>query len=141
MRTRSIISPIFGRHSGRVKNAIRLPMRLAYSLAGIHRRWRSSSGRMPHSSPAVLRRPDMSSETLFLVQLVLGYVSWLLCFSVYLWPWLKARDRFDAQRAIATLHSFRFFGLVFILPGVAGPNLPAGFANFAARGDFATGVL
>jgi hypothetical protein len=83
----------------------------------------------------------MSSETLFLVQLVLGYVAWLLCFSVYLWPWLKAMDRFDAQRAIATLHSFRFFGLVFILPGVAGPNLPAGFANFAARGDFATGVL
>jgi hypothetical protein len=50
-------------------------------------------------------------------------------------------DRFDAQRAIATLHSFRFFGLVFILPGVVGPNLPAGFATFAAYGDLATGVL
>ena len=50
-------------------------------------------------------------------------------------------DRFEAQRAIATLHSFRFFGLVFILPGVVGPGLPAGFATFAAYGDFATGVL
>ena len=50
-------------------------------------------------------------------------------------------DRFEAQRAIATLHSFRFFGLVFIVPGVVGPNLPAGFAAFAAYGDFATGVL
>jgi hypothetical protein len=50
-------------------------------------------------------------------------------------------DRFDAQRAIATLHSFRFFGLVFILPGVVGPDLPAGFATFAAYGDFATGML
>jgi hypothetical protein len=59
----------------------------------------------------------MSSETLFRIQLVLGYVAWLLCFSVYLWPRLKAMDRFDAQRAIATLHSFRFFGLVFILTG------------------------
>src|SRR5215471_12537758 len=49
-------------------------------------------------------------------------------------------DRVAAQRAIATLHSFRFFGLVFILPGVVG-NLPAGFATFAAYGDFATGVL
>ena len=39
------------------------------------------------------------------------------------------------------LHSFRFFGLVFILPGIVGPNLPAGFATFAAYGDFATGVL
>jgi hypothetical protein len=50
-------------------------------------------------------------------------------------------DRFEAQRAIATIHSFRFFGLVFILPGVVSPNLPASFATFAAYGDFATGVL
>ena len=49
--------------------------------------------------------------------------------------------RVEAQRAIATLHSFRFFGLVLILPGVVGPNLPAGFAAFAAYGDFATGLL
>ena len=83
----------------------------------------------------------MSSETLFRIHLVLGYVAWLLCFSVYIWPRLKAMDRYDAQRAIATLHSFRFFGLVFILPGIVGPDLPAGFATFAAYGDFATGVL
>ena len=83
----------------------------------------------------------MSAETLFRIQLVFGYVAWLLCFSVYIWPRLKAMDRYDAQRAIATLHSFRFFGLVFILPGIVGPALPAGFATFAAYGDFATGVL
>ena len=47
----------------------------------------------------------------------------------------------ESQRAIATLHSFRFFGLVFILPGVIGPSLPASFAEFAAYGDFATGIL
>ncbi len=74
----------------------------------------------------------MSSETLFRIQLAFGYVTWLLCFSAYIWPRLKAMDRFAAQRAIATLHSFRFFGLVFLLPGVVGPNLPAGFATFAA---------
>jgi hypothetical protein len=82
----------------------------------------------------------MSPETIFNVHLLLGYVVWLLCFGVYIWPRLKAMDRIEAQRAIATLHSFRFFGLVFILPGVAG-NLPAGFADFAAYGDFATGLL
>lgn len=82
----------------------------------------------------------MSAETLFRIHLVLGYVVWLLCFGVYIWPRLKAMDGIEAQRAIATLHSFRFFGLVFILPGVVG-NLPAGFANFAAYGDFAAGVL
>ncbi|CAB3793019.1 hypothetical protein LMG28614_03629 [Paraburkholderia ultramafica] len=83
----------------------------------------------------------MSPDLLFQLQLVLGYVAWLLCFRAYVWPRLKSLDPFDAQRAIATLHSFRFFGLVFILPGVVSPELPAGFAVFAAYGDLATGVL
>ena len=83
----------------------------------------------------------MSPETLFQIHLVLGYVAWLLCLGVYVLPRLKSIDRLKAQRAIATLHSFRFFGLVFILPGVVGPNLPASFAVFAAYWDLATGVL
>ena len=83
----------------------------------------------------------MPPQLIFLLHLVLGYVACLLFFSTYVLPRLQSMDRFRAQRAIATLHSFRFFGLVFILPGVVGPNLPAGFATFAACGDFATGVL
>jgi len=83
----------------------------------------------------------MSTELLFQTHLVLGYVAWLLCFGAYILPWLRSMDRIAAQRAIATLHSFRFFGLVLILPGVVSPNLPASFAMFAAYGDFATGVL
>lgn len=83
----------------------------------------------------------MSPQVIFTVQLVLGYVAWLLVFGTYLWPRIKVMDRVGAQRVIATLHSFRFFGLIFIVPGVVGPNLPAGFATFAAYGDFATGVL
>ncbi len=83
----------------------------------------------------------MSPATIFQIHLVLGYVPWLLCFAAYAWPRLKAMERVEAHRAIATLHSFRFFGLVFLVPGVVGTNLPAGFASFAAYGDFATGVL
>jgi hypothetical protein len=83
----------------------------------------------------------MSPATIFQIHLVLGYVPWLLFFGAYVWPRLKATERVEAQRAIATLHSFRFFGLVFIIPGVVGANLPSGFAVFAAYGDFATGVL
>jgi hypothetical protein len=84
----------------------------------------------------------MSPETIFRLHLILGYVAWSLCFGVYILPRLKSMDLVAAQRAIATLHSFRFFGLVFILPGVVGPNLPAaGFATFAAYWDLATGVL
>ncbi|AZO09353.1 MULTISPECIES: hypothetical protein [unclassified Mesorhizobium] len=83
----------------------------------------------------------MSPATIFMIHLVLGYVPWLLGFGAYAWPRLRSMEPIQAQRAIATLHSFRFFGLVFLLPGVVGPNLPAGFAVFAAYGDFATGLL
>lgn len=84
----------------------------------------------------------MTPQIIFNLHLVLGYVAWLLCFTVYIMPRLKAMEVVAAQRVIATLHSFRFFGLVFILPGVVGPNLPAaGFAAFAAYWDLATGVL
>lgn len=78
---------------------------------------------------------------IFMVQLVLGYGPWLLLLGAYGPPRLIAMDRAQAQRAIAVLHSFRFFGLVFLVPGVVGPALPPGFAAWAAYGDFATGVL
>lgn len=83
----------------------------------------------------------MSPATIFSLHLCLGYVAWTLCFTTYVWPRLRAMDPLEAQRAIATLHAFRFFGLAFLLPGVVGPQLPAGFADFAAYGDLATGVL
>ena len=82
----------------------------------------------------------MSTEIIFNLQLILGYVAWVLCFRAYLLPRLRSMDQVEAHRAIATLHSFRFFGLVFILPGVVG-NLPANFGPFAAYWDLATGVL
>lgn len=83
----------------------------------------------------------MSPAIIFTLHLSLGYVPWLLCFRAYVWPRLGSMDAVAAHRAIATLHSFRFFGLVFLVPGVVGPHLPAGFATFAAYGDLATGVL
>ena len=83
----------------------------------------------------------MSPQTLFQIHLVSGYAAWGLCFAAYGLPRLRAMDRMQAHRAIATLHSFRFFGLAFLLPGVVGPQLPSGFAGFAAYGDLATGVL
>jgi len=83
----------------------------------------------------------MSPATIFNLHLALGYIPWLLFFGAYFWPKLKTMGHVEAQRAIATLHSFRIFGLVFILPGVVGSHLPAGLAGFAAYGDFATGLL
>lgn len=83
----------------------------------------------------------MSTETLFRLHLVLGYAAWLLVFATYLLPRLRTMEPVEAQRAIATLHSFRFFGLAFLVPGVVGAGLPTSFATFAAYGDFATGLL
>ena len=83
----------------------------------------------------------MPPQLIFLLHLILGYAACLLCYRSYVLPRLQAMNRMDAQRVIATVHSFRFFGLAFLLPGVVGPNLPAGFATFAAYWDFTTGIL
>jgi hypothetical protein len=94
-----------------------------------------------HDPTLVTEHTVMSPATIFQIQLALGYVPWLLVFGAYGWPRLKSMDAVDAQRVIAALHSFRFFGLVFLVPGVVGANLPAGFATTAAYADFATGIL
>ena len=83
----------------------------------------------------------MPSASIFQIDMALGYLAAALGIATYVWPRLRAMDRLEAHRAIATFNSFRFFGLVFLLPGFVGPNLPQGFAAQAAYGDLATGVL
>jgi hypothetical protein len=83
----------------------------------------------------------MAANGIFQIQMALGYVAWALCVARYVWPRLRNIDRIEALRAIATLHSFRFFGLAFLLPGFVGPALPGTFATPTAYGDFATALL
>lgn len=83
----------------------------------------------------------MLPRSIFLIDMALGYLASALIIATYVWPRLKTMGRVEAHRAIASLHSFRFFGLVFLLPGFVGPNLPEAFATPAAYGDFAAGVL
>ena len=83
----------------------------------------------------------MLAKDIFNIDMALGYLAWALCLSTYIWPRLRAMDRVAAHRAIATFNSFRFFGLVFLLPGFVGPHLPQGFSAPAAYGDLATAVL
>ena len=92
-------------------------------------------------SPAIMSPAIMSPAMIFNIQLALGYIPWLLVVGAYVWPALRGMDGAQAQRVIAALHAFRFFGLVFIFTGVTGAPLPAAFAGFAAYGDFATGLL
>jgi hypothetical protein len=83
----------------------------------------------------------MLPQTIFRIDMALGYLAWALFMAAYVWPRLKAMEPVQAHRAIATFNSFRFLGLVFLLPGYVGPNLPGTFATTAAYGDLATGVL
>jgi len=83
----------------------------------------------------------MVAKTIFLIDMALGYFAWSLCVASYVWPRLRGMDRVEAQRAIATLHTFRFFGLAFLLPGFVGPELPEAFAAPTAYGDLATALL
>ena len=83
----------------------------------------------------------MLAKDIFNIDMAFGYLAWALCIATYVWPRLRAIDRIEAHRAIATFNSFRFFGLVFLLPGFVGPNLPQGFATTVAYGDLATALL
>ena len=83
----------------------------------------------------------MPGNEIFMIDMVLGYLIWAILIATYVSPRLKVADRVEAHRAIAAFNGFRFFGLIFMLPGVVGPNLPGGWAATAAYGDFATGVL
>ncbi|HYK10247.1 MAG TPA: hypothetical protein VEV39_05585 [Gemmatimonadales bacterium] len=83
----------------------------------------------------------MSTRVIFLSQLLLGYLAWLLYFRSYRRSKVQTQDPATTHRNIASLHSFRFFGLALLLPGLVGPELPARFVTVAAYGDFATGLL
>ena len=49
--------------------------------------------------------------------------------------------RTEALRPLLLLHTFRFVGLAFVIPGVVSPDLPVAFARPAAYGDLTTSIL
>src|SRR5215472_7971114 len=59
----------------------------------------------------------------------------------YIWPDLRIRQRTEALRPLLILHSFRFLGLAFLVPGVVSPDLPHAFAHSAAYGDIIAAIL
>src|SRR5690348_6435013 len=83
----------------------------------------------------------MSPQLCFFASVAFSFIAWGIVASRYIWPKLRSLDRNDALRPILMLHSFRFFGLVFLVPGVVSPELPASFAHPAAYGDFIAAIL
>jgi hypothetical protein len=83
----------------------------------------------------------MPALALFGISITFSFVAWGIVTAQIIWPELRHRSRIDALRPLLTLHTFRFVGLSFLIPGVVSPDLPAAFAMPAAYGDIAAAIL
>jgi hypothetical protein len=78
---------------------------------------------------------------LFGISTGFSFIAWGIASAHYLWPHLRSQKRGEAVRPILLLHSFRFVGLAFLVPGVVSSDLPAAWAGPAAYGDLVAAVL
>ena len=83
----------------------------------------------------------MQSQPAFFFSIAFSFIAWGIVTSRYIWPELRLRQRAEALRPLLILHSFRFIGLAFLVPGVVSPDLPSAFAHSAAYGDIIAAML
>ena len=83
----------------------------------------------------------MLERLAFFTSIAFSCIGWGTVFAQYLWPELRLRPRADALRPLLVLHSFRFLGLAFLVPGVVSSDLPWAFAASAAFGDIVAAML
>jgi hypothetical protein len=83
----------------------------------------------------------MFPQFAFFGSIAFSGIAWGIIAARYLWPALRIRQRPDALRPLLILHSFRFLGLAFLVPGVVSPDLPPAFATAAAFGDIVAAAL
>lgn len=77
----------------------------------------------------------MLSQLCFFVSIAFSLVMWGIVSARYIWPELRVRQRAEALQPLLILHSFRFIGLAFMVPGVVSAELPTAFARSAGYGD------
>jgi hypothetical protein len=82
----------------------------------------------------------VQTQLAFFVSIAFSLIAWGIV-AVRSWPELRLRQRADALRPVLILHSFRFIGLAFLVPGVVSPDLPSAFARSAAYGDLVAAIL
>jgi len=83
----------------------------------------------------------MPLRAMFGISVILSFISWGIIAKRYIWPALRRVPRIEALRPLLLLHTFRFVGLAFLIPGVVSPDLPAAFARPAAYGDLTTSIF
>ncbi|HKE88536.1 MAG TPA: hypothetical protein VKB50_32485 [Vicinamibacterales bacterium] len=75
------------------------------------------------------------------MSIAFSFIAWGTVTAYYIWPAVRLRQWPDALRPLLILHSFRFIGMAFLVPGVVSPDLPAAFATSAAFGDIIAATL
>ncbi len=83
----------------------------------------------------------MLPQLCFFVSIAFSFIAWGIVAKRYIWPKLRVLPRAEALRPLLILHSFRFIGLSFLVPGVVSPALPADFAYAAVYGDIVAATL
>jgi len=83
----------------------------------------------------------VQTQLAFFVSIAFSLIAWGIVAARYIWPELRLRQRADALRPLLILHSFRFMGLAFLVPGVVSSDLPSAFAHSAAYGDIIAAIL
>src|SRR3979409_300521 len=83
----------------------------------------------------------MLPQLCFFVSIAFSFITWGIVARRYIWPKTRLLPRTDALRPLLVLHSFRFIGLAFLVPGVVSPDLPPTFAHAAAYGDIIAAIL
>jgi len=83
----------------------------------------------------------MLPQFAFFGSIAFSAIAWAIITTGYIWPQLRFRHWREALRPLLILHSFRFIGLAFLVPGVVSPDLPRAFATSAAFGDIVAAIL
>ena len=83
----------------------------------------------------------MQTQISFFGSIAFSLIAWGIVMAQYIWPKLHLRQREEALRPLLILHSFRFLGLAFLVPGVVSHDLPSAFAHSAAYGDIIAATL
>jgi hypothetical protein len=83
----------------------------------------------------------MPPQLCFFASIAFSLIAWGIVAGRYIWPRLRSLPRSEGLRPILILHSFRFLGLAFLVPGVVSPDLPAAFAHAAPYGDLIAAML
>jgi 4-amino-4-deoxy-L-arabinose transferase-like glycosyltransferase len=84
----------------------------------------------------------MNARLVFGISVLMNFVSSGVVARLYVWPRLLTMSREHAVALLVAPHLLlRFIGLIFLVPGVVSPSLPAAFAIPAACGDLVAGIL